>query len=595
METDSFISNLGSKLRNKYLEAKRIRYGLELRWLNDLRQYRGVYAPEVALDPNLSQTFAKLTRVKVRSITARLLDLVFPSGHDYPWTLTPGQYADVPVDPMMIEQFVMGTGMMPTQADLDALQMQIATERALAMEKEIRDQLDKLKFHKLLRRVLHSGNLYGTGILKGPLVREEEVKHWVQDAMGGWVPQTETVIRPDLSFVPIWDFYPDPDAIEVRDLTYVFERHVMTRPQLRDLARRPDFEKDAILTHIEENPEGDCKFENFEVALKDMGFQSRSLLPRTRRFEVIEFWGVVDGRDLVELGEEADPAVEYWINAWLVGQKVIKLAVNPIDGVQIPYFTYYFEKDETCVMGDGIPWILRDDQDALNASIRAMLDNASVSAGSIFEVNTDLLDPAEDSQAIYPRRVFRRNGVGAEAQYPAIRVVDVPSHTNEYLQLAQKFETNIHEATVPSYMHGETDRGVGRTVGGLSMLMGTAQTSLKDQLSIVDDDIIGPLLNALYHWNMQFSPRPDIRGDFQVSISGTTSMVAKEVRSQALEQFAAATNNPLDAPYVDRMLLNQERAKALELPKNIVVQPPPMMAAPTEEEPEAEPEDENLA
>jgi hypothetical protein len=220
-----------------------------------------------------------------------------------------------------------------------------------------------------------------------------------------------------------------------------------------------------------------------------------------------------------------------------------------------------------------------------------MLDNAAVAAGSQFEVNIDLLEPGEDPTAVFPRRVWRRTGVGAEAQYPAIRSVDVPSHTQEYLVLAQKFETNIHESTVPSYMHGETDRGVGRTVGGLSMLMSTAQTSLKDQLTVLDDELIEPVINAMYHWNMQFSDREDIRGDFNVSIQGTGSMVAREVRSQALEQFAAATVNPIDAPYIDRLLLNKERAKALELPESLVHEAPPMMPMqepPPEEEAEEE-------
>jgi hypothetical protein len=594
MEPIDFTSNLGTKLRGRFSEVKRLRVGMELRWLDDLRQYRGIYSPEIKLDPELSQTYYRMTRIKVRSITARLLDLLFPAGHEYPWSLDAGQTADMPVDPEAIMQAQMLLMRPLAPEEMEAMQLETANQRAKLMEKEIRDQLTNLEFRKLLRAVVHSGNLYGTGVLKGPLVQEQVVKHWAADGMGGWLPQEETHNAPYLEFVPVWDVYADPDAVDFKEATYVFQRHVMTKPELRKLAGRPDFERDAIFSHIQDNPDGDCRFELFETELRLMGYQSRSIHPRSRRYEVLEYWGVVDGRDLEDLGmtgEMEDVTGEYWVNAWLLGDKVIKLAINPIDGVTIPFMSYYFEKDETNIFGDGVAWILRDDQDALNASIRAMLDNAAVSAGSQFEVNIDLLDPSEDSQAIYPRRVWRRTGVGAEAQYPAIRAVDVPSHTNEFLVLAQKFETNIHESTVPSYMHGETDRGVGRTVGGLSMLMGTAQTSLKDQLVILDDDVIKPLLQALYHWNMQFNPREDIRGDFLVNIQGTSSMIAREVRSQSLEQFAAATANPLDAPYIDRKLLNQERAKALELPQNLVLDPPPappMQEQPAEEEEPAE-------
>lgn len=579
---------LGNKLHSRFQEYKKLRRGIEDRWLDDLRQYRGIYNPEVdaRIGPDLSHAFARITRTKVRSITARLVDLVFPAGHNYPWELTPGSNAEVAVDPMALQQFYLQTGMPPTPEVVQQLAMEQALRAAKAMEGEIRDQLDELKFRKLIRQQVHSGNLYGTGLLKGPLVDERTYKAWQRDpASGAWMPAPVTKLRPFLEFVRVWDSYPDPDSVAYRDLTGHFQRHVLTRPALRKLAERSDFDREAILGHIKANPDGNAPFEHFETQLRWMGYESHILHPRTKRYEAAEFWGVVDARDLEETGiEPGDDAPEYWCNVWLLGSDIVKFTVQPVDGLTIPYYAYYFEKDDSSIFGDGIPQVIRSDQDALNASLRAMLDNAAVCAGEMFEVNIDLLEPTEDPNAIHPRRVWRRTGAGVEAQWPAVRPVSSSSHTNEYLMLAQKFEQNIHESTVPSYMHGETDSGVGRTVGGLSMLMGTAQTSLKDQLTILDDDVMEPVITAMYDWNMQFNDREDIRGDYVVSVHGASSLVAREVRSQSLEQFANNTANPLDAPFIDRYALNKERAKALELPDSMVVQPPPQpMTQPTEE------------
>lgn len=592
-ENDEQFKGLGVKLYDRFVYLKKYRRGAEIRWLEDLRQYRGVY--EDAPESGMSQYFRKITRTKVKAIDSRLNELTFPAGSSYPWTLNPGETSDIEVNPEAIAMLEMQTGQPISPEILADLQMAEAQKRAETMKKEMDDQIKALQFRKVIKQVIHSGNLYGTGVMKGPLITQREVRHYARDPLTNtWKPQRVQVVEPYVEFVPVWEWYPDTAATELEDCDGVFQRHIKTRSGMRELARRPDFDAEVILDYVKSHADGDAQMEHFETSLRNLGYESMTLDPRSKRFEVIEFWGVIDARDLAETGisaEDIDMADEYWVNIWLLKNRIIKIAVEPIDGVRIPHFVYYYEKDETSIFGDGVPFIIRDDQEGLNASRRAMIDNAAVGSGPMLEANVDLLTPDEDPNAIFPRRVFKRNGVGVEAQYPAIRPIDVNVHTNDYMVMGNKFEQDIHESTVPSYMHGETDRGVGRTVGGLSMLMGTAQSSLKDQLATLEDNVIEPFLQALYAWNMQFNEKDGIRGDFKVSIAGTSSLVAKEVRAQALEQFAVSTNNPTDIPYVDRKLLNQERAKAQELPEHLIHDPapmmPPPMAAPAQPQPGA--------
>ena len=44
---------------------------------------------------------------------------------------------------------------------------------------------------------------------------------------------------PQVSHVSVWNFYPDPDATNMDEATYVIERHKMSRSQLRSLKRDP--------------------------------------------------------------------------------------------------------------------------------------------------------------------------------------------------------------------------------------------------------------------------------------------------------------------------------------------------------------------
>jgi hypothetical protein len=100
--------------------------------------------------------------------------------------------------------------------------------------------------------------------------------------------------------------------------------------------------------------------------------------------------------------------------------------------------------------------------------------------------------------------------------------------------------------------------------------MSAAQVTFKDQLFSLDDDVQGPFLESAYHWNMQFNPKQEIKGDFNVVVKGTSSLVAREIRASNLDQFANSTLNQFDSPFIDRHALNKQRAKVLELGDDIV-------------------------
>jgi hypothetical protein len=64
---------------------------------------------------------------------------------------------------------------------------------------------------------------------------------------------------------------------------------------------------------------------------------------------------------------------------------------------------------------------------------------------------------------------------------------------------------------------------------------------------------------------MQFHPDNAIKGDFDVKARGTSSLVAREVRAQQLDNFSAMVANPADAPFIKRDKLLRQRAEAHEL------------------------------
>jgi len=569
-------SKIGLVLRAKFEQVKRERIGIEQRWLADLRQYKGVYdaIDESRMHPKRSKTFVRLTRIKTKTVDARLMDMLFPSGSEDNWEIKPTPSPDYIPDPRQWEAFVQSLGHVPTPDDAKHFIHGKVKEAATNMTREIRDQLAAVRYRKILKDVIHSGNLFGTGILKGPLVERRNHPRWKLMPDGQWGLSDKPEFRPFIEFAPIWSIFPDTGAHSFESSRFVFQRHVLARHELIELAQRQDFDAEAIRRHLASNPKGDVVPMNFETMLRLMGQDYRTVNPVEKRYEVAEYWGAVGPEDLdgtgVELPQNAD---EVWANVWLIGNEPIKVVLSPIEGVELPYYAYYYDKDETSIFGEGIPSIMRDDQKGLNASARAMMDNAAISAGPQIEVNVDLLAPGEDPRDVHPFRVWLREGTGVDSQYPAVRVTNLPSYTAEFLQLAEYFTNNVNESTVPSFLHGQPSSGVGRTVGGLSLLMGASQTSLKDQMATLDEEIVKPFIQAMYHWNMQFNDKAEVKGDFEIKVRGSSSLVAKEVRAQNLEAFAQSTVNDLDAQFVDREELLRQRIKVQELGDGIVKDP----------------------
>jgi hypothetical protein len=579
------LNAIGAVLLAEFEEAKRDRRETEQRWLQDLRQYKGKYEPEVMaeLGPNRSRAFVRKTRVKVKTVDARITDLLFPANAERNWSIAPTP--DPTIAPEQREQLAallaQSMGEKPSEDQVDEAVRQTCEKAARKMATTIDDQLTEAGYKAVAKKVIHSGNLYGTGVLKAPLVemkvRQRFVKESRKDPVTGavsyrWVMKTEQYIAPFVAHVPLWHFYPDMAATELSGCRYVYELHPMTRAEILALAKRKRFNAKAIREHVEANPDGMVEALEYESELRTLGDRKMGEGTTTRNgtYDVLERWGWLTGEQLADCGVEVKPEQyidTYFTNVWLLPTgHVIKASIQPINGVLWPYHTYYLDKDETSLFGEGLATIMRDDQDMLNAGVRMMLDNAAITAGPQIEANSGLLHPGQDPKDIRPFKVWLRTR--EDSSSPALRVYHIPNSLQELGQIVTMFEANADETTaVPRYVTGENvTQGAAGTASGLSMLMGNSSIVFKDQVSNYDEGITTPFITALYRWNMQFSRDDDIKGDYDIKATGAASLVAKEIRAQQLDAFGQSTANPLDAPFVKRDELLRRRAEALDLP-----------------------------
>ena len=602
--TDAGVSSIVDHVMASFKKSEDYRYEDEQRWIRAYRNYRGLYGPDVQFtEAEKSRVFIKITKTKTLAAYGQIADVLF-AGNKFPISIEPtelpeGVAKNVNFDPKEPEVlrnredegelqspygFPEDGSELPKGATAETLQERLgplqevlqdiegleegvgktptaitfspAMVAAKAMEKQIIDQLQESNANKHLRSTAFEMALFGTGVMKGPFAIDKEYPNWGDD--GEYSPIFKTI--PQVNHVSVWNFYPDPDSTNIDQAQYVIERHKMSRTELRALKRRPYF-RDTVIEEAIADGENYIK-KYWEDDLTDYNQENY-----IDRFEVLEYWGMMDVEMLleqnVEIPKELENFEELQANIWVCNGKLLRAVLNPFKPAKIPYHASPYELNPYSFFGVGLAENMDDTQTLMNGFMRMAVDNAVLSGNLLIEVDETNLVPGQDL-SVYPGKIFRRQG-GAPGQ--AIFGTKFPNVSNENLQLFDKARQLADESTgMPSFAHGQTGvSGVGRTAAGISMLMGAASGSIKTVIKNVDDYLLKPLGEGLFRFNMQFNFDPAIKGDLEVIARGTESLMANEVRSQRLMQFLQVASNPALAPFAKFNYIVREIAKSMDL------------------------------
>lgn len=600
------VQELGRLLLAEFERAEQARKLSEENWVRNARQYAGKYEPEVlARIPKDEKTgkykrstvYIRHTKSKCDVLKARLMDLLFPSNNARNWSIEASPAPEVP--DMALAQEILRREekgeMVP--ADQDLLVQEVAEKRAMAMVRLVDDQLNAnhMSYKRVCTSVLRSGIVYGVGCLKGPLVTYKPKMRYKQvmsvnekgEQVAEWKLEREgDEYQPYFEFVPIFDLYPDPAANRPEQLNFMWQTHSRTRKEMLELASFPGFNGGVLRAYLKEHPQGDYEMKTHEQELRFVSDNEQGLASDDvkSRYRVLERWGYLTGSQLVEAGmpedelammiPSYDPEASYGCNIWLANSgAVIKCTIAPVEEVAIPYHFFRPYADDTGFFTEGLPDILRDAQTVINAATRMTLDNAAIASGPQIAVNVDALATEEDPTEIYPFKVWQFRGFKDLDQ--CFREIGVSSHIQELMAIAEKHAQYSDETSFPRYMSGDNSgmRGAGDTASGLSMLMSMASMPVKDLVTEFDAGITEPFIKAMYRWNMRYSQDNDVKGDYEVKATGSTSLIAQELMGKRLLEAMAVLSSPGLAEQTDYTVLYQEMLRGLDLPKDIQMSP----------------------
>jgi hypothetical protein len=427
-----------------------------------------------------------------------------------------------------------------------------ASQQAKVAEERIDEILTQGGFYKAFAEFITDLPLFPFACIKGPTVRIVPTVVWEEGT--AVVAQQPKLFWNRVSPFDIWW---TPGASDIEDASVV-ERTRVTRADLNDLLDLPGYNHEEVRAVLNEYGRGGIA-DDWDTTDSERAVMESRENPQTNRSGMIsclEFHGNVQGRMLLEYGlseeEVPDPLRDYFVQAWLIGTHIIKVQLSPSPRKRHSYFITSFEKVPGTPVGNGLPDILSDVQEVANASLRALVNNLSISSGPQVVVNDDRLAPDEDGEELYPwkRWHVQSDPMGNNSQVP-ISFFQPLSNANELLGVYQQFNNMADElSAIPKYLSGQGVGGAGRTASGLAMLMGNASKILQTVAANIDRDVLDPLLTQLFDMLMLTDQSGMLTGQEQVRVMGVNVAIQRETQRARQLEFLQITANPLDAQIV---------------------------------------------
>ena len=438
------MSNLAGFIRTQFEIMRTHRNNAQSGWserlLSALRAFNGQYdALKLAEIRKFggSEVYARVIAMKCRGASSLLRDVYLAP--DRPWGIQAGPDPEVPPEIMQsIQQLVQseaGTlqvnGRPPDVASLRDRTLQLmaaareaAKKKTVLQAKVAEDKVDELLidggFYKALSEFLTDLPLFPFACIKGPVVRIVPTVAWQNGQ--ATVQQIPRLFWNRISPFDIWW---TPGVSDIEDAA-VIERTRVTRADLNDLLDLPGYNTNEIRAVLDEYGRGGLhdNWDSTDAERAVMESRENPNLNRSGLISCLEYHGNVQGRMLREYGmteeQVPDELRDYFVQAWLIGSHIIKAQLSPSPRKRHPYFITSFEKVPGTPVGNGLPDILNDIQEVANASLRALVNNLSISSGPQVVVNDDRLSPDEDGEELYPwkRWHVQSDPMGNNSQVP---------------------------------------------------------------------------------------------------------------------------------------------------------------------------------
>ena len=513
--------------------------------------YEDRYDPKTAaLIEKGRDVYIGLTSLKCRAMQGWLQDILV-NNEDKPWVLTPSPQPQLPerVESVVVSMLEreLGAGqvtfgqiqeMMPRIRSIaNAHAVRIAEQAVKGLSQRINGIMIEGGWREVFEQLIVDVSVFPAAIVRGPVVQLRDRMRWIGDRI-------EPVREPQLVLerVSPFDFFPSPDSTNPQDGGFVVERAQLSREKFMAASNTPGFIEEAVRRVVAKNPNGTAwwNFEaaNDEAAKRNALSYENGLCAGT--YKTLCFFGKVQRRSLIEYGiEGGDPQDVVEAEVWVCDGEVIRAEINPRPLNMRPFHVAKFQPVPGAFWGRSLPWVVKDPQRVANAAVRALVGNMGLSSGPIVEMDHTRLEGEEDPQNVFPWRVyFSKPGLVPGSSAPAIRFHTVNSEASTLQGIVDRYTSIMDEISgIPPFAVGSPQTGgAGRTLGGLSMLLGNAARGIKRVITSMDKGVFETLVTSLYHLEMLYGQDGTIKVDAQVQARGSSGLLARQLnQNRAVE------------------------------------------------------------
>jgi len=550
-------------LEKRFDGYKQARKQVETEWVLDFDAFMSKFSKDTGRDSDgegwRSRVFFPMTKSKINVATSQVSDIWFQGG-TFPFALKNTPEPDSPNEQLKELGF-----------DLE--------ERRRNMQKLIADQLIESKIKDELLEMLNSTALYGTGVLRAPFVTTRkrnrykaklknkdlelppipppdpddpasvaEAEAAAKEAQELYIKNTEFALTefeeavPTARAVDPWDFFADPESNgDTQEMEGMFLRQLLMPHELdalkyiNNVDGKPVYNTKAINDILREEQSTD--------ELDDSSGPHRhrtSEETTTRGIYVFEYAGVLTKRDLagqLNIPEEVNDIDPVEVIVTYSRGRLLRIVKNPFPGRMRPYHMVQWERIPGTPYGRGVARNLRHPQAFVNGMLRAYVDNKNLAANLMFAIRAESLeDGSSGDLRLRPGKNWRfADGTNVNEAFQSITVPDITGGIMEALERAEGWGDVA--SGIPRVLEGEQVTGPRETAFEVNERVKSAAKQLGLVMKYFDERIISPLMSAFYRWNMQFSERKDIQGDFEVVATGFSTFQNQTLRGITLKNF----------------------------------------------------------
>ena len=412
-------------------------------------------------------------------------------------------------------------------------------EEAEKIRNLLQEDLEGAGVKDALCEVFLNGAIYGTGI--GKIITEEKVvRKPAEVPVEGTLTtsrevQEEMTVEVRVEAISPKEFLIDPSAESVDEALGVAHevykpRYVLSEGMTKGVYRNVDIEGDVNVVQVGFDP---------EYLNRDASDQ----------IKITEYWGKVPKKFLNK--KEANDDFEYdedeLVEAVVTianDQYVLRAEENPFMMEDRPFITYQHDLVPSKFWGRGICEKGYNPQKALDAEMRARIDNLALTTTPMMAADATRL-PRGLKLEVRPGKTILTNGDPKQAIMP-LTLGSPNSNNDAQVALLQ----NMIQMGTGSTDAGAPDRA---TSSGMSMMQSAAIKRQKRTLMNFQNTFLIPMINKTMWRKIQFDVERYPVSDYKFIPYSTMGIMAKELEMQQMVSMLQSV--PKDSPAFNVLLL----------------------------------------